>query len=337
LQAFVPGQQGSPAPPQCAQTWPVALQYVSGALHVPSAQQAEPAPMPQAPHTYGEIVVMHRVLGAVHRVPVTLPVGPQQACDRPPQVPHAPFLQTLLPAVVPQSLPEATQRLDTQQPPLSQALPAQQASPGRPQMTPSTVFPSFVPPSGGGAPPVPTGTSTLPSGIMPPVPGPTMIPPAPPVPGPTIAPLPPLPPVPGAPAAPVVPALEEPARPVTLPPAPGMSFLLLLQPRPADAATARASEATTHANRPGAPTAALDFIESPIAKQMKTPTTSASAVTNRMRVLPGRSNPGGAIFSRALWYCPHPAADGPTAFDLWRERPSGGRGPDGLETAVRVL
>ena len=220
--------------------------------------------MPQAPHTYGEIVVMHRVAGAVQMVPLTLPVGPQQACERPPQVPHAPFWHTLLPAVVPQSLPAATHRLDTQQPPLSQVLPAQQGSPARPQTTPSTVFASLVPPSGGGAPPVPIGTSTLPSVTMPPVPGPALIPPAPPEPGPTMAPLPPLPPVPGAPAAPVVPALEEPPRPVTLPPAPGMSFLLLLQLSAAQAATARASEATTHADRPGARTAALDFIESPI-------------------------------------------------------------------------
>jgi len=227
--------------------------------------------MPQAPHTYGEIVVMHRVLGAVQTVPVVLPVGPQQACERPPQVPHAPFLQTLLPAVVPQSLPAVTQRFDTQHPPLSQVLPAQQGSPERPQMTPSTVLPSLGPASTGGAPPVPAGASTLASVIMPPVPGPTIIPPAPPLPGPASPPLPGLPAAPGAPARPGAPALEEPPISETWPPAPGMSFLLLLHPDDVDAAIASANAAMTRARRPipATRTAALDFIGSPHLEQAK--------------------------------------------------------------------
>ena len=213
---------------------------------------------------------MHRVLGAVQMVPVVLPVGAQQVCERPPHVPHAPSLQTLLPAVVPQSLPVATQRLETQHPPLSQVLPAQQGSPERPQMTPSTVVASFDPASAGGVPPVPIGTSTLASRLIPPVPGPTIVPPAPPV--PAIPPVPLFPPGPGPPADPVMPALEpaDPAAPGPAPPAPGRSFLLL-HPDDAAPATARASEATTKAVLPRARTAALDFIESPISKQtMKT-------------------------------------------------------------------
>src|SRR3954471_8248456 len=114
-------------------------------------------------------------------------------------------------AVEPQSEPAATQRLETQHPPLVQLFPWQHGSPGRPQTTPSSVIASFVPPSGG-APPVPTGTSTLASMPTAPEPAPPRKRVGPPAPI--------LPPVLAVPGTPPRPAPVEPPGPCWVPPNP---------------------------------------------------------------------------------------------------------------------
>jgi hypothetical protein len=97
-------------------------QEVPAAVQVRSAQQVWPA-APQAAHE----------LPLQATLPAVQVLLAQHACDNPPQVPQLPLVQ--VPVMSGQVLPEATQLPATQQPPLPQTLPAQQAWPGPPQAT----------------------------------------------------------------------------------------------------------------------------------------------------------------------------------------------------------
>lgn len=117
----LPAQQASPAPPHWTQT-SLVLQALP-VEHARFAQHAWPAP-PQA-WQVGLAPPVHAVLGAVQVVLL------QHGWFVPPQVPQLPFAH--MPPTVGQVLPLPVQTLATQQPPLAQVLPGQQAWPGAPQ------------------------------------------------------------------------------------------------------------------------------------------------------------------------------------------------------------
>lgn len=129
-------------------------------------QQFSPAVRPQK----AQVPPEHRVLGAVHAVPVetlVLVLVLQQGRPGPPQLPFVPQLPLLhVPGNGEQLEPLATQTLRAQQPLFAQPLPAQQSWPGPPHVVPGVTLPPDPPLA---VPPVPT-TITPPVPTFPPVP-----------------------------------------------------------------------------------------------------------------------------------------------------------------------
>ncbi len=116
-----PAQHTSPAPPQVAHV--PALQARPEPVHTSPVQQACPALAPHAVH-----------LPPMQATPLAVQVAftpvPQQFCPEPPQVPQLPFAH--VPITPGHVVPEPTQTLFTQQPPLPQVSPGQHALPAAP-------------------------------------------------------------------------------------------------------------------------------------------------------------------------------------------------------------
>jgi hypothetical protein len=128
-------------------------------------QHGCPASLPQARQVNGEVRLSHLVLGAVHAYPQHLsPSPPQRTLSRT----HAPDVQ--VPSAPPHIPPLATQNAFTQQPPVPQTVPGQQASPGRPHEGP--MGGESIPASGAGTSAATSapGTPPEPDGAEPPLP-----------------------------------------------------------------------------------------------------------------------------------------------------------------------